>query len=247
MMIPIYGVHPIIEALEHGGHTIEKIIITTGRHGNDIQKILTSAARHKIPVLYENREYMDKIVHHKNHQGVIGLSGAFQYITVEHIIASLGTPRRGALVMILDCIEDPQNLGSLIRTGHCFGVNGIIIPEDRTASVTPAVIKASAGAALHTPIARVVNISKAIDYLQSEGFWIYGTDAAQGSPCNTFDYADNIGLVLGSEQKGMRPLIKKKCDFLVSIPMAGRIDSLNVSVAAGILMYQIASQQQQKG
>jgi 23S rRNA (guanosine2251-2'-O)-methyltransferase len=143
------------------------------------------------------------------------------------------------LVLILDGIEDPQNLGSIIRTAYCLGVNGIIIPENRSASVTPAVIKVSAGAAQHIPIARVVNISRAIDYLKEKGFWIYGADVSSDQNFSSRDYREQVGLVIGSEGRGIRSLVKKKCDFLVSITMSGQIDSLNVSVATGIILYEI--------
>lgn len=238
-MLTIYGIHPVMEALESGENKIEKILIAKGRRGKDVQKIQRVASGQGIPVFFEDREYLDGRAQCKSHQSVACILWEFHYTAIEDILLTSGEPNGAKLVLILDCIEDPHNLGSLIRTGHCFGVKGIIIPEDRTAPVTPTVIKASAGAALHTPVARVVNISKAIDYLQKKGFWIYGADAAEGSPLGSFDYEGSVGLVMGSEKKGIRPLVKKKCDFLVSIPMAGRLDSLNVSVAAGIIIHEI--------
>ncbi|MEA2014878.1 MAG: 23S rRNA (guanosine(2251)-2'-O)-methyltransferase RlmB, partial [Thermodesulfobacteriota bacterium] len=141
--------------------------------------------------------------------------------------------------LILDGITDPQNLGSLIRTALCFGVDGLVIPENRAASVTPAVIKASAGAALHLPIAMVVNISRTIDKLKKEGFWIYGADASSGENLHNLDYSNHAGLVMGSEGKGIRSLVRKKCDFLISIPITDPIDSLNVSIAGGIILYEM--------
>lgn len=239
-MLTIYGIHPVTEALEGSGNDIEKIILTRGRKGGDIQKILRMTSQRGIPVIFKDRGYVDEFAHSKNHQGVICLFKEFHYTAIEDILSDPDESIEERLILMLDCIEDPQNLGSLIRTGHCFGVKGVIIPEDRTAPVTPAVIKASAGAALHTPIARVVNISRTIDHLKKEGFWIYGTDAKYGSDFSSFDYERPVCLVMGSEKKGIRPLVKKKCDFLVTIPMAGRIDSLNVSVAAGIMLREIA-------
>ena len=239
-MLTIYGLHPVMEALEGSERDIEKIILTRGRKGGDIQKILRITSQRGIPVIFGDREYVDELAHSKNHQGVICLFKEFHYTAIDDILSDPDESVEERLLLILDCIEDPQNLGSLIRTGHCFGVKGVIIPEDRTASVTPAVIKASAGAALHTQIARVVNISRTIDHLKKEGFWIYGTDVKDGSDFSSFDYEGPVGLVMGSEKNGIRPLVKKKCDFLVTIPMAGRIDSLNVSVAAGIMLHEIA-------
>lgn len=229
-----------MEVLE-SGENIEKIVIARGRRGKDIQTIVRIASQKGIPLFFEDREYVDGLAQSKSNQGVICLLRKFQYTEIEDMLSIPDEPNGERLILILDCIEDPQNLGSLIRTAHCFGVQGIIIPEDRTASVTPAVIKASAGAALHTSIARVVNISKVIDSLQKEGFWIYGADASEGRAVDSFDYEGSVGLVMGSEKKGIRPLVKKKCDFLVSIPMAGRLDSLNVSVAAGIMIHEIAN------
>ncbi len=154
-------------------------------------------------------------------------------------LSAIARPKKNVLILILDGITDPQNLGSLIRTALCFGVAGLVIPENRAASVTPSVIKASAGAALHLPIIKVVNISRTIDQLKEVGFWIYGADADCGEGIRSPDYSNHAGLVLGSEGKGIRPLVRKKCDVLISIPMTGSIDSLNVSVAGGIILYEV--------
>jgi 23S rRNA (guanosine2251-2'-O)-methyltransferase len=143
------------------------------------------------------------------------------------------------LIVLLDGITDPQNLGALVRTGHCFGVNGFVIPGNRSASLTAAVMKASAGALQYTPVAMVVNLARTIDFLKEQGFWIYGADAGGDPNPRVFDGVDRLALVMGSEGKGIRSLVRKKCDFLVSIPMKGKIDSLNVSVAAGIIVHQI--------
>jgi len=239
-MLTIYGVHPVTEALEHGGSEIEKVIIARGRRGRDVRHIEGIASRRGIPLFREDGGVIDELAGSGSHQGICLVLRKFRYAVLDDVLALPHEPNGQKLILILDCIEDPQNVGSLIRTAHCFGVTGIIIPEDRSASVTAAVIKASAGAALHTPITRVVNISKVIDRLQKEGFWIYGADGRAGRPFDAFDYEGSIGLVMGSEQRGIRPLVKKKCDYLISVPMTGRLDSLNVSVAAGILMHHIA-------
>ena len=142
-------------------------------------------------------------------------------------------------MVLLDSVTDPQNLGSIIRTAHCCGANGVIIPENRAASVTASVAKASAGAVHYLPTAMVVNLVRTIEYLKEKGFWIYGADCGVGSDIHAPDYEGNIGLVMGSEGRGIRPLIRKKCDFLISIPMRGQVASLNVSVAAGVILYEI--------
>ena len=150
------------------------------------------------------------------------------------------------LILILDGILDPQNLGSIIRSAHCLGANGVVIPTDRAASVTPAVLKASAGSAEHLPISRVTNVSRTIDDLKNRGFWVFGADAHGGKDIGEHNFKVPAVLVMGSEDKGIRPLVKRKCDFLVTIPMAGKFDSFNVAVAAGIIQYAILLQRRTK-
>ena len=235
----IFGIHSLLEALKSQKEGMGKVIVAHGRGGAAIQKIMNLAKQRVIPVEFRERSYLDRQAGHKFHQGVVGLCENFAYVSVDDVIANRHIDFANDLILILDGITDPQNLGSLIRGAHCFGANGVIIPENRSAAVTAAVVKASAGAAHHIPIAMVVNLSNTIEYLKEKGFWIYGTDPVSGKNVSTFDYKGQIGLVMGSEGRGMRPLIKKKCDFLLSIATMGKIDSLNVSVAAGIILYEI--------
>lgn len=235
----IFGMNPLVEALKSKNGVISKIVIAKGRGGETVHRIMNLAEQHDIPVEFRERGYLDRQAGQKIHQGVIGFRENFSYVTVDDVIANRRVDFNSNLILILDNITDPQNLGSLIRTAHCCGANGVIIPENRSAAVTAAVIKASAGAACHTPVAIVVNLANTIEYLKEKGFWIYGTDPASVNKVNTFDYKGHIGLVMGSEGRGMRPLIKKKCDFLLSVPVMGKVDSLNVSVAAGIVLYEI--------
>jgi 23S rRNA (guanosine2251-2'-O)-methyltransferase len=235
----IFGINPLLEALKSQNGGIKKIVIAQGRGGEAVQKILNLATQRGIPIEFRERGYLDRQAPQKVHQGVLGLCETFDYSSVDDIIANRRDDFKKNLILILDSITDPQNLGSLIRTAHCCGANGVIIPENRSASVTASVMKASAGAAHHIPVAVVVNLSDTLLYLKEKGFWIYGTDPVSGKYVSTLDYEGHIGLVMGSEGKGMRPLIKKKCDFLLSIPIMGKIDSLNVSVAAGIILYEI--------
>ncbi|MDD5722134.1 MAG: 23S rRNA (guanosine(2251)-2'-O)-methyltransferase RlmB [Syntrophales bacterium] len=235
----IYGVHPVEEALKDGGK-IEKVFLTREGGRGSSREIAELASRRKISVVFTDREHLNTIAGTRHHQGVICICEEYQYFDINAILGSC-TSSKNTLVLILDGITDPQNLGSLIRTALCFGVAGLVIPENRAASVTPSVIKASAGAALHLPIARVVNISKTIDLLKEEGFWIYGADAGCGEVLSSPDYSNHAGIVLGSEGKGIRPLVRKKCDVLISIPITDSIDSLNVSVAGGIILYEITS------
>ena len=235
----IYGIHPLLEVLQGRNHIIKKIAVASGRGGESIERILSLAKMNGIPVEVKDREYFNRQAGEKIHQGVMGFCDDFAYGGVDNIIANRHTALEYNVILILDGITDPQNMGSLIRTAHCFGVNGVIIPKDRSASVTAAVMKASSGAAGHIPIAMEVNLANTIEYLKSKGFWVYGADADQGQSIHSLDFRGHVALVMGSEGKGIRPLIRKKCDFLVSVPMRGKIDSLNVSVAAGIILHEI--------
>jgi len=233
----IYGIHPVAEALRDGG-PIEKVALAREEKTRAISKIVQLASRRKVPLVFADREYLNTVAGTRHHQGVICISEEYRYTGIDKILSDCAS-QENALLLILDSITDPQNLGSLIRSSLCFGAAGLIIPENRAASVTPAVIKASAGAALHLPIARVVNISRTIDRLKEDGFWIYGADACCGEDLTSHDYSTHAALVLGSEGKGIRPLVRKKCDVLISIPITGSIDSLNVSVAGGIIIYEV--------
>src|SRR5512137_245824 len=235
----IYGINPVSEILRSEGGNVRKIILAEGRKGEDVKKILGLASARGIAVEVCGRDALDRQAGTTAHQGVLCLCGEFAYAGLEEIIANRHPASPASLVLLLDGVEDPQNLGSLIRTAHCFGANGVVIPRDRAAGITPAVIKASAGAAGHTPVAQVVNITQAIEFLKENGFWIYGTDAGADKDLGSVLFEGNMGLVMGSEGKGMRPLVRKHCDVLLSIPLFGRVDSLNVSVAAGILLHEI--------
>jgi 23S rRNA (guanosine2251-2'-O)-methyltransferase len=235
----IYGINPVLEILRSEGGNVQKIVLAEGRRGEDVKKILGLASARGIAVEVRKRESLDRQAGTTAHQGVLCLCGEFAYASLEELIANRHLAFPASLVLLLDGVEDPQNLGSLIRTAHCFGANGVVIPRDRAAGITPAVIKASAGAAGHIPVARVVNITQTIEVMKENGFWIYGTDASSDCDAGSVRFEGNVGLVMGSEGKGIRPLVRKHCDVLLSIPLFGRIDSLNVSVAAGILLHEI--------
>lgn len=237
----IYGINPLTEALKRETAEIQRLFIAKGREGEIIRKLIALASAKGIPVVYLKREELGRLVGNTLHQGVAGACHEFSYLTVQEIVAHRPEGARGDLIVLLDGITDPQNLGAIIRTGHCFGVNGLIIPENRAASLTASVLKASAGALLYTPVAMVVNMARTIDFLKEQGFWIYGADAAGNSNHQIFEQVKRVALVMGNEGKGIRPLVRKKCDYLVSIPMMGKIDSLNVSVAAGIIIHSIVS------
>jgi 23S rRNA (guanosine2251-2'-O)-methyltransferase len=241
-MQAIYGINPVKVLLGQPETGLEKIIIASGRGGSVIAEIIETARQKKIPVEFRARQRLDELAGRLDHQGVIGLRQAFVYADLEVLIKNRSKSFNFDLVLILDSIMDPQNLGSIIRTAHCLGTNGIVIPTDRAAPVTAAVIKASAGSAEQLPVARVTNLSQTIDYLKDQGFWVFGAEAHAGTNLREMDFNCPVVLVLGGEAKGIRPLIKKKCDFLLTIPMAGSFDSFNVAVAAGIIQYEIFCQ-----
>jgi 23S rRNA (guanosine2251-2'-O)-methyltransferase len=235
----IYGVNPLVEALRMEPCRLEKIVIAKGMTKETQTSILKLADEKKTPVIFKEKREIDKLTGHGSHQGVVGFYPSFPYADLDQIMENRHPTSLHHLILLLDGITDPQNLGAMIRTAHCHGANGVMIPEHRTAMVTAAVIKASAGTALLTPVVRVANLSRAMDDLKKQGFWIYGADTHAGQNIHEVTYQGDIGLVMGSEGRGMRPLTRKQCDFLVSIPLRGKIDSLNVSVAAGIILNDI--------
>ena len=245
-MQAIYGINPVKVLLGQPETGLEKIIIASGRGGSVVAEIIETARQKKIPVEFRARQRLDELAGRLDHQGVIGLRQAFVYADLEVLIKNRSKSFNFDLVLILDSIMDPQNLGSIIRTAHCLGANGVVIPIDRAAPVTAAVIKASAGSAEQLPVARVTNLSQTIDYLKNKGFWVFGAEAHAGTNLREMNFNCPVVLVLGGEAKGIRPLIKKKCDFLLTIPMAGSFDSFNVAVAAGIIQYEIFCQRSMK-
>jgi len=238
-MEAVYGINPIKILLAQEASSLKKIIIADGRGGSPVKDIVDSARKKKIPVEWKSRQHLDELTGRTDHQGIVGLRESFVYADLDDILDNRSPHLSQDLILILDSILDPQNLGSIIRSAHCLGANGVVIPTDRAASVTPAVIKASAGSAEQLPVARVTNLSQTIDYLKDKGFWVFGADAHGGKSIREQNFAGPVVLVLGSEAKGIRPLVKKKCDFLITIPMAGDFDSFNVAVAAGIIQYEI--------
>ena len=243
----IYGINPIRILLRRQQSGLEKIYIAAGRSGDAVQEIIETAGQKRIPVEFPARQYLDELAGRTDHQGIAGLGHDFAYSSLDNLIINRTKSLNSDLLVILDSIMDPQNLGSIIRTSYCLGANGIVIPADRAAPVTAAVIKASAGSAQLLPIARVTNLSQTLDYLKEKKFWVFGADAHEGRDLAETDFNCNVALVLGGEAKGLRPLVKKKCDFLLSIPLGRHFDSLNVAVAAGIIQYEIFQQLKRAG
>ncbi len=238
----IYGIHPVQEALKSSRLEIEKILIGTRTPHPPLQTILDLANTREIPVAFTTKESLERITKGGVHQNVAGLIKETPYADLGGILSLWKKERTKAFLLILDGIQDPQNFGSLIRTALGCGVHGIIIPKDRSVGITPAVIKASAGAVAHLPIARVVNIAATIDLLKKEGIWVYGAAGEVKDLIYQLDLNIDLAIVIGAEGKGMRPLVKKKCDRLFSIPMKGPVSSFNASVSGGMILYEIMRQ-----
>jgi 23S rRNA (guanosine2251-2'-O)-methyltransferase len=241
----IYGIHPIKEALQSSRLQIQKILISAQTPHPPLQSILDLANEKKVPVTFTNKETLEKMVRGGLHQNVVGLIKETPYASIEEILSYWKKEGTKALFLILDGIQDPQNFGSLIRTAMGCGTHGIIIPKDRSVGITPAVTKASAGATAHLPIAKVVNIATTIDFLKKNEIWVYGASGEAKDPIYQLDFNINLAIVIGAEGKGIRPLIKKKCDRLFSIPMRGPLYSFNASVSGGMILYEVMRQRTQ--
>lgn len=237
----IEGRNAVIEALK-SDRTIEYILVTTGNTTGSINKIFGIAKEKGIVIKEVDRKKLDSMSVTGSHQGVIAVVTPYKYCEIEEIIQYAEEKSEKPFVLVLDEIEDPHNLGSIIRTAEICGVHGIIIPKRRNVGITPTVYKTSAGAIEHMKIAKVANINNAVDKLKENGIWVYGADMDGESYCHQTDFTGAVALIIGSEGRGISKLTKEKCDMLVKIPMTGKITSLNASVAAGIMMYEVLKQ-----
>ena len=237
----IEGRNSVIELLK-SGKDINKIFIQRGEKHGSIVEIIKLAKKNKILISEIDKLKLDKMSQTHNHQGVIAIVPPYEYCDVDDILELARKKEEDPFILLLDEIEDPHNLGSIIRTAECSGVHGIIITKRRSAAVNSTVNKSSAGAVQYMKIARVNNLNETIKYLKERNVWIYGTDAKGTSYYNEQDYKGGVGIVIGSEGFGMNRLVKENCDFLIKIPMKGQINSLNASVSAGIIMYEVMKQ-----
>ena len=237
----IEGRNSVLELLE-SGKDINKIYIAKGEKHGSINKIIAKAKENKVVIVEIEKEKLNKMAQTNNPQGVIAIVPPFDYASVDDILNEAKSKNEKAFILILDGIEDPHNLGSIIRTAETAGVHGIIIPKRRSAQVNSTVNKTSAGATNFMKIARVNNINETIEYLKNNDVWIYGTDGEAKEMYYDEDMTGNIAIVIGSEGFGMSRLVKENCDFLLKIPMKGKITSLNASVSAGIIMYEAVKQ-----
>ena len=241
----VEGRNSVIELLE-SGKDINKIFVEKGEKHGSIHKIIAMAKTRKIIIVEKDKRQMEEIAQNKNYQGVIAIIPPFSYCEIEDILDKAKKEKDDPFILILDGIEDPHNLGSIIRTAETAGVHGIIIPKRRAASVNSTVAKVSSGAIEHMLVARVNNISDALEKLKKEGLWICGTDINTDKYYYEQDLTGPLGIVIGNEGKGIGEKVKKNCDFLVKIPMLGKVTSLNASVSTGIVIYE-ALKQRMKG
>ncbi|ETA79710.1 RNA methyltransferase [Youngiibacter fragilis 232.1] len=237
----VVGRNAVLEVLD-SKLTVEKILVAKGDTSGSINKIIPIAKERGIPVIEADRRKLDSMSAGESHQGVIAYVTPYRYSEVKDILDKAAEKGEKPFILILDEIEDPHNLGSIIRTAELSGVHGVIIPKRRSASVNSTVYKTSAGAVNHMLIAKVSNLARAVDELKEEGIFVYGADMDGDSASFATDFSGGVALIIGNEGKGISRLLKEKCDSLVSIPMAGKLNSLNASVAAGILMYEVMVQ-----
>jgi 23S rRNA (guanosine2251-2'-O)-methyltransferase len=230
-MAVLSGIHPVTEALR-AKRPLERILVAQGAGGPRLQAVIELARESGVPVRFEPRASLDRLAGTAAHQGVMALGAAKKYAELESVAAA------GGLLVLLDGVEDPHNLGAIVRTAHAAGAAGVVIPERRAASLTDVVAKAAAGALEHLPVVRVTNINRALEDLKQQKYWIYGLDERGTEDYDRLDYSEPAAIVLGGEGKGLHEQVRRHCDVLVRIPMAGKIASLNVSVAAGIVLFE---------
>ena len=235
----IYGIHPVRECLRSGTRPISCLYIARGASSPGLKAIAHFARRQGRTIRFEPRDHLDQRVGGANHQGVVAVCIAQPYVEMEDLLDGLGP---SPLVVVLDSVEDPRNLGAVLRCCAAGGVDGVIVTKDHAAGLTATVSKAAAGGLEYLSIVRVSNLARAIDQLKTKGIWVTGVETGQPLSCQDLDLTLATALVLGNEGVGLRRLVRKKCDFLTSIPTPGPIQSLNVSVAAGIVLYEAIRQ-----
>lgn len=240
----IFGINAVSEALKARGRAFEWVGVAKERHDLRVQKLIQGCHHAGVAVRFLPRLELDRMARTASHQGVVAVTSSKQYSELDDIVDA----KRGeySLVIVLDGIEDPHNLGAILRTADASGADGVVVPERRAAGVTGTVAKASAGASEHLPVAKVTNIARSLEDLKAKGLWTVGLDERGDQNYDDVDYNMDCAIVLGAEGKGLHDLVSRKCDFLVSIPMLGKVPSLNVSVAAGIVLYEVVRQRRKK-
>lgn len=236
----IEGRNAVLEALR-AGKPIDKLYVLDGCPDGPVRTIIREAKKGDTIINYVKKERLDQLSETGHHQGVIAMAASYEYATVEDILEKAREKGEAPFIFVLDNIEDPHNLGAMIRTANLAGAHGVIIPKRRAVGITPTVARTSAGAINYTPVAKVTNLKQTMEQLKKEGMWFVCADM-DGTPYYQMDLKGPMGLVIGNEGEGVSRLIKETCDFVASIPMKGDIDSLNASVAAGVLAFEIARQ-----
>lgn len=236
------GIHAVREALE-AGSAFDRIVIAKGRQDNRMEQIVRLARERGVSVRFEDRGQLDRLANARDHQGVVAIAAARVAATLEDLLerANQSKDQQG-LIVLLDGIEDPHNLGAIIRTALAAGAHGVVIPERRAAGLTDTVARTSAGALPHLPIAKVTNLVRTMEELKEAGYWLVGLDEAAEKNYAEVDYTSPMGIVLGSEGNGLHELTRKRCDFVVSLPTTGPVKSLNVSVATGVVLFEALRQ-----
>jgi 23S rRNA (guanosine2251-2'-O)-methyltransferase len=227
------GIHPVLEALK-ARKPLDRVLVAKGASGPRLQEIIELCRKLGVPLRFEPRDALDRLASGAVHQGVVALGAAQQAVDLDDVAAT------ARLLVMLDGVEDPHNLGAVIRTAHAAGADAVVVPERRAAGLTEIVAKAAAGALEHLPVARVTNLGQALERLKQRGFWIYGLDERGDHTYDRVEYTAPTAIVLGGEGRGLHELVRRHCDFLVRIPLAGKISSLNVSVAAGVVLFEWA-------
>ncbi|HSY33832.1 MAG TPA: 23S rRNA (guanosine(2251)-2'-O)-methyltransferase RlmB [Verrucomicrobiae bacterium] len=235
------GINAVREALQ-AGSAIDRVVIARGRQDTRTEEIVQLARGRGIAVRFEDRSQIDRLANTKDHQGVVALAAARAAGSLDDILAHAKAGGHGGLIVLLDGVEDPHNLGAIIRTALAAGAQGVVIPERRAVGLTDTVARASAGALVHLPIARVTNLARTMEELKEAGYWLIGLDETADKTYTQVDYTSSVGIVLGGEGKGLHELTRKRCDFVVSLPTSGPVKSLNVSVAAGVVLFEALRQ-----
>jgi 23S rRNA (guanosine2251-2'-O)-methyltransferase len=244
-MEKLTGIHAVREALA-ARRPVQSVLIARGRHGDRLEEIVRLARRNGVPLRFEERPQIDRAAGTRDHQGVIALIAAQTSVSLDELLAEDHSSAASGLLVLLDGVEDPQNLGAIIRTSLAAGAGGVVIPERRAVGLTEAAVRASAGAAAHLRVARVTNLVRAMEEIKQAGYWLVGLDERAEKRHTDIDLSVRVALVLGGEGKGLHQLVRDRCDFVVSIATTGPVRSLNASVAAGVVLFEVVRQRAAK-
>lgn len=246
-MRTLIGIHAVAAAVlsaRGSGPGLERVIVAQGARNSRLKAVIDDCRQAGIPVRFEPKAALRRVAGTDGHQNIIAISSADPYRSIDEVLENASDQ---SMVVVLDSVQDPHNLGAIIRSADGAGATAVVIPERRSASLTEAAVKAASGALESVPVVRVKNLGRALDQLKQSDFWIYGFDAASTANYDAIEYADRCALVMGGESRGLREKVSERCDFLVSIPLAGAVSSLNVSVAAGIALFEVGRQRRSQG